>query len=678
MKLSASKNGLALVLLCSLAMASWARADSDDIVTNSTQAASLIGERLFLETRFSKFFFTNSGGNANFRLTTNDPVMSVVETVSAPVPGPFASPSMGAMNCRQCHLVDEEGNNSLGNRTYADFATRSPIPDIGDGRTHTPRNSLMLVESLAASQKPPFFEPGFLFSATSNFDALLPGQPPLFLHRDGQFASAHDLIIATLTGRNYGWLPTEYATAVAHVAHIIRDDDGTGYLATQARDGQFSAVVRGLAAYRNIFAGYPDYQGDPRYIDQFLIAPELRIDVLNPKTTDIQIVETVAALLQVYLESLVFSRDTNNQFNGSPYDVFLIKNGLPRQPAPDETANQYTRRLLQLVLQLGQPQFVVDPNDGTFETHTQAFQFGPTELDGLKIFLAERNSPPGNRPAAVGNCAACHAPPAFTDFLFHNTGATEEEYDAIHGAGSFQALSVPELAERQTNYEASLPPTASHPLATGRFETAPTLANPGEVDLGLWNVFANPDFPAPQPGLWQVLPRLIGLPTPQFERASVHAGQFSFSGTNGFPGGTWHLLASSDLRAPPADWTVVATNTFDLQGNFNSTNSLNPKLDRRFYRLAQLLPSAATVLPLTIARFKTPVLRDLGHSDPYMHTGRMNAIEDVLHFYQIFSDQARLGGVRNIAPEMRDVTLDDSAIIPLAAFLRSLNEDYTD
>jgi hypothetical protein len=168
---------------------------------------------------------------------------------------------MGAMNCRQCHLVDEEGygslgNNTLGNRTYADFARRSPIPDIGDGRTHTPRNSPTLVEALAPNQTPRFFDSGFLFSPTSNYDALLPDRPPLFLHRDGQFASAHDLIITTLTGRNYGWHPSEYATAVAHIAHIIRDDDGKGYLASKARDGQFSAIIPGLASYSNIFSGY--------------------------------------------------------------------------------------------------------------------------------------------------------------------------------------------------------------------------------------------------------------------------------------------------------------------------------------------------------------------------------------------------------------------------------------
>ncbi len=94
--------------------------------------------------------------------------------------------------------------------------------------------------------------------------------------------------------------------------------------------------------------------------------------------------------------------------------------------------------------------------------------------------------------------------------------------------------------------------------------------------------------------------------------------------------------------------------------------------------LSLVLPSTEAVLPLTIGLFKTPGLRDLGHSDPYLHTGRMNSIEDVIRFYQNFSNKARAGDVRNAAPELRDISLDDSTIVPLAAFLRSLDEDYTD
>ena len=69
--------------------------------------------------------------------------------------------------------------------------------------------------------------------------------------------------------------------------------------------------------------------------------------------------------------------------------------------------------------------------DGRFELHAQAFQFGEAELQGLKLFL--------------GNCIACHAPPQFTDHRLHNTGVSQANYDALFGAGAFAALEIPSL-----------------------------------------------------------------------------------------------------------------------------------------------------------------------------------------------------------------------------------------
>ncbi len=60
---------------------------------------------------------------------------------------------------------------------------------------------------------------------------------------------------------------------------------------------------------------------------------------------------------------------------------------------------------------------------------------------------------------------------------------------------SFMALAIPGFSERQTNYNAYLPATTNHPNALGMFITPPSLAQPGQVDLGLWNVYANPDMP---------------------------------------------------------------------------------------------------------------------------------------------------------------------------------------
>jgi len=59
--------------------------------------------------------------------------------LAVPIPDPFAGQGI---NCRNCHLVDDvKDTPGGGNRSYADFARRSPVPARDDGRTVTPRNS---------------------------------------------------------------------------------------------------------------------------------------------------------------------------------------------------------------------------------------------------------------------------------------------------------------------------------------------------------------------------------------------------------------------------------------------------------------------------------------------------------------------------------------------------------
>jgi len=621
---------LAAFLVGPLAIVFRAQADNDALGDPN------IGERLFLETRFAEFFFANSGGNANAVLTNGDPVMNTTASIYGPLPGPFAGQ---AMNCRACHLVEEQ--ESTGNRTYCDFATRSPIPANGDGVTETHRNAIDLVNS------------------------LLPHSTPLFLHYDGQFATPQDLVISTLTGRNFGWSPTQYAAAISQIVNVIRNDNGSGGLAQQY----------GGWSYPQAFAGLTQIES------QYKISAPYRlydVSVTNPAdpnyVSDDLIVADVAALIQAYLETLVFSQDATGQFNGSPYDVFLIKNGLPRSPNANETPLQYSQRLLQLIGNLPDPQYVTDPADGHFATHDQLYQFGPAELAGLKIFLT-RSGPQG----MTGNCVSCHSPPDFTDFLFHNTGAAQEEYDALHGTGSFLAMTIPELGARQTNYNAYLPPTTNHPNALGTFITPPSLAQPEQVDLGLWNVYANPDFPAPQASLQQIMPQLMSVqPTALLIGGAVMTrSNLVLSGTNGTPGWSYYVLASTNLMFPRAGWNIISTNAFDSQGDFIFTNDTLANA-QEFYQLSVAGPPPAAALPLTIARFKTPNLRDLGSSGPYLHTGRMDTIEDVITFYQNFSNLARGGAVRNADPQLSGISLGNAAVDPLVAFLNSLNEDYFD
>jgi len=509
-----------------------------------------IGERLFLETRFAQAFFAQSSGDANAKAPT-DAALNVLETPGSPLPGAFTGKTM---NCRNCHMVDEMvGVPGGGMRTYADFARRSPIPDRNDGHTHTPRNSPSLV------------------------NANLSRDIPLFLHFDGEFKSPEDLVKGTLTGRNYGWLPDERKTAIAHIAHVIRHDDGTGDLAQQF-GGSYSRIFKGTAE------GIPD---DFRLPEEFQLDPA--------KASDAQIVDLVAKLITLYMRGLVFSQDDSGAFNGSPYDAFLLKNNLPRKPNSGESNLAYSRRLREKLVALASPKFVT-PDEGKFQFHTQPWQFGASELAGLKLFLSEPESVSAG--TSAGNCIACHAAPVFTDFKFHNTGAAQEEYDSIHGNGAFAAILIPDLRTRNAERAQFLPRTAKNIHGAGPFMTVPSADHPGQIDLGAWNVFGNSDHGDVQKKMKMLL------------------------------GGAEKGLTQDAL------------------------------------------------LSRAVAAFKTPGLRDLGHSQPYLHTGRMDALEDVLRFYAKFSALNGQGLVRNPDKEISRVAISQDDIDELAAFLRSLNEDY--
>jgi cytochrome c peroxidase len=79
-----------------------------------------------------------------------------------------------------------------------------------------------------------------------------------------------------------------------------------------------------------------------------------------------------------------------------------------------------------------------------------------------------------------------------------------------------------------------------------------------------------------------------------------------------------------------------------------------------------------------VARFKTPGLRDLGHSAPYMHDGRFPTLEDVAAHYSLFSgrSQATPAQMRNAPKEFLNMALEPQDLSALVAFLRALNEDY--
>ena len=77
-----------------------------------------------------------------------------------------------------------------------------------------------------------------------------------------------------------------------------------------------------------------------------------------------------------------------------------------------------------------------------------------------------------------------------------------------------------------------------------------------------------------------------------------------------------------------------------------------------------------------IAAFKTPTLRNLAFTQPYMHTGGFTTIESALAELMRLSELARAGHVRSADDELSGIRITDADIPSLVAFLKTLNEDF--
>lgn len=555
---------IALLLITACAVAAEKNekiqpSSSESRLVHSTDPEVIVGDRLFFETRFAQFFYASvSGQDVNVALANaGDPVVrDVARQGQNPLPGPFRGQ---AISCRHCHLGDDFLSiDQFSQRTYCDFMPRTAIPFRGDRFSQTVRNTSQMVDLGLAREVPRLF------------------------HFDGEFASAEDLVVSTLVGRNMGWQLHERPLAIKHIARVIREDNGT--VNVRHLRGQGDARL----PYRLAMLGI-----DPALHGSMRVPAEYRVDV--NLASDEEVVLSIAKFMHAYVDSLRFGSKTTPRQAESPYDVFLKKNNLPSEPEARESATDYGRRLLTM-LNARRDFRWVDHQDGHFALHDQAYLFGRDELAGMKIFLTETHSRFSN---SQGNCVACHPPPQFTDHRFHNTGISQLEYDALFGDGEFAQLHIPSLAERNQTPEAFLPMSVMHPNAIDRFRSAPSKSRPGFADLGMWNIFANPAFPRPQQALT----------------------------------------------------TILCS---------RSASSCEP---------AQLLDQ-------TVGLFKTPSIRNLGHSQPYFHSGRASTLEDAVSTYVAVSNLARAHSLRNAAPELSAIRLDQTSAASIASFLRALNEDY--
>lgn len=77
-----------------------------------------------------------------------------------------------------------------------------------------------------------------------------------------------------------------------------------------------------------------------------------------------------------------------------------------------------------------------------------------------------------------------------------------------------------------------------------------------------------------------------------------------------------------------------------------------------------------------IAAMKTPTLRNLAFTEPYMHNGGYRTVDAALEALIEVSDLERELKLRSGDAALRDIHLGEEDLAPLRAFLASLNEDY--
>jgi cytochrome c peroxidase len=347
-----------------------------------------------------------------------------------------------------------------------------------------------------------------LRNAPAIFDSALMPK----LHFDGEFDSLEDLVRGTLSGRPMGWLEGEQARAFERVRQVVLSDTATG-------NGE---------SYRS----------------QFNSVYSVSIETLSRG----EVIDLVAKAISAYIRPMKSERST-------AYDHFITANKLDAAPTTGEDAREFGTRTLARIAALEANRAIKLPAG-----------FDAMALKGFKVFLTTNGSSP------AGNCVACHAPPLFTDFSFHNIGVSQSEYDHVHGEGSFAELDIPVAAR------------AVRP--SPQFRETPVARKPGWADLGHWNF--------------------------------------------------------ADLKKSP----------------LRKANESDEKFLQRM-----------------IGTFKTPSLRNLDFSPPYMHTGGYSTIDGALAELIRLSEMARAGKVRQGDEDLARIRISEADIAPLAAFLKTLNED---
>ena len=70
---------------------------------------------------------------------------------------------------------------------------------------------------------------------------------------------------------------------------------------------------------------------------------------------------------------------------------------------------------------------------------------------------------------------------------------------------------------------------------------------------------------------------------PVIATTSLTSSSFIFTGTGGLATGNYFVLTSTNIALPFSNWACLATNHFDLLGNFQMTSSVATGIPNQFY-----------------------------------------------------------------------------------------------
>lgn len=339
-----------------------------------------------------------------------------------------------------------------------------------------------------------------------NTPSLLDLDHARVLGLDGRHPTLDELVRDKLVSAHLGWKESDRARAIANLHHVLLDDQETDY----------------RALYQAAYRVDVETMGEAQAFDWVVIA------------------------LTDYVHQILSERT-------SAWDAFADINRIPAAPSAGEAPKHYGGRIHGRIGNQEGRALIKRPHG-----------FSAVAYEGFKAFFRAEGG------AAVGNCVACHVPPGFTDYRFHNLGVSQAEYESLHGKGSFARLAIPG-------------PEAKRPVAS--YLAVPAKEDPTRVDLGYWN---------------------------------------------------WIDLASAPERVPEE--------------------------------------SDADLLRRMAGAFRTPSLRNLPRTGPYMHNGAYPTIEDAVRAHADTGRRAAAGELTDVDAELQAMQLGDQDIKALAEFLRTLDE----